>query len=141
MAIKLKVGNLVGSFQSGALTRLANASLPIKTASQLKKVLTFSQDAMKEYDKDRIAVCEKYGKLNPKTNDYEFVNDDGEHDPAKFEAFQKEGEDLLQKELEFPVQPFSLQAFFSSHSMTANDLMVLDWLIIIEIDHASAAVN
>jgi hypothetical protein len=132
--IKLKVGNLVGAFQSGALSRLANSNLPIKTASQVKRVLEHAQEAMKQYDDDRLAVCAQFGKLNETSGDYEFLNEEGELDKEKFEAFSKEGGDLLQKELTFPGKPFGVSQFFSSQSITANDLMILDWLIDVPVE-------
>jgi hypothetical protein len=134
MAIKLKVGNILGAFQSGALSRLANSNLPIKTAAALKPILEKASKAMKDYDADRLEVCKKYGKLNETSGDYEFLNEEGELDKEKFEAFSKEGGDLLQKELTFPGKPFGVSQFFSSQSITANDLMILDWLIDVPVE-------
>lgn len=136
MAIKLKVGNVLGAFQSGALSRLANSNLPIKTAAQLKPILEKTQKAMQDYEKERLAVCEEFGKLNPESGDYEFLNEEGELDKERFEAFQKAGSELLQKDLTFEGKPFGVSQFFSSQSITANDLMILDWLIDVPVEAA-----
>jgi hypothetical protein len=134
MAIKLKVGNVLGAFQSGALARLANSNLPIKTAAQLKRVLEQSQKAHKEYEAERLAVCEEFGKLNAETGDYEFLNEEGELDKERLEAFQLAGAELLQKDLTFDGKPFGISQFYSSQSITANDLMILEWLIDVPVE-------
>jgi hypothetical protein len=141
--LKLKIGDLVNAFQTQALNRLANTNLPIKTAAQLQSVLKQANEAVEQYDKDRIATCAKFGKLNPETNNYEFLGEDGQPDHELIDEFQKSLDQLMQKELTFFGDPFSLSKFYSSHSITASDLMILDWLFAIETDaqQANAAGN
>jgi hypothetical protein len=122
--MKIKVGQILGAFQSGALSRLANASLPMRTALRLKEVLKTGQDALQEYDKERIALCETYAPINPETNNYDIPED-------RRAEFQVEADALLQKEIDFP-NPFTPAQLLSSQSITANDLLILDWLIVSE---------
>lgn len=121
--MQVKMGNILGSFQSGALGRLANASLPMRTALRLKDVLKAAQDALHDYDTQRIALCESYVPCDPATGNYEIPDD-------KKPEFQVLADALLQKDVDIPGEPFTPSQLLSSQSFTANDLLVLDWLIL-----------
>lgn len=121
--MKLKTGQVLGAFQSGALSRLANTPLPMRTSLKLKEVLKASQDALHVYDTERIALCESYVPMDKATGNYEIPDDE----KAEFQVL---ADALLQKEVEIPGDPFTPSQLLSSQSITANDLLILDWLIV-----------
>lgn len=119
--IKVKIGTLVGSQQSGALTRLAQSAMPMNTALRFKDLLKQIQEALNLYDERRVAVCQDFGTLNTVTQNYDIV-------PEKMAEFQQLSGDLLQEDIDLIGDPFTGQAFLSSQSISPNDLLILDWL-------------
>lgn len=130
--IVAQIGQLLGSVQSGALGRLTQASLPVKTAVRLKAILDVVNEALRDYDAKRIALCAKFGVLNPDSGNYEFET------PELSTEFQTRASLLLQNTINIQSEPLALSGFFSSHSLSdrfsshslsVSDLGILEWLI------------
>lgn len=120
--MKVKVGQIVASFQSGALTRLAQAAMPMSTALRFKSVLKDTQEILQTYDENRVKLCAEFGTLNEETQNYDIV-------PEKMADFQEVSGGLLQEEVDVAGDTFSSGSFLSSQTIAPNDLLILDWLI------------
>lgn len=73
--IKLTVKQLLdaaGNGANGALNRYFTLEKPVAVAWKNRKQLEACNAEIKLFHERRIALCEKYGKKNPKTNNYEF---------------------------------------------------------------------
>lgn len=129
MSIKIKIGRLVGSHESGALSRLADASMPINTAMRLTELYEDIQGHLLRYEKDRIALLQKH---SPKNDDGTYkLKEDGSADlsPDQIKAFQDELGLVLHTEVELCGTVLRKANLLSSTAISPNDLRILEWLI------------
>ena len=77
-------------------------NLPVRASFNILKLTKQMQKEMADYNEQRIALCKKYGELDEKKGQYEFL------DKKKQEAFEKEFGELLLIELELSCAPIEL---------------------------------
>jgi len=129
MSIKVKIGNLIGSQESGALSRFACASMPFKTARRMRETLEDIQDVLRTYEKDRLELLTKH---SPKNEDGTWkLKEDGSADltPEQLRAFHDELGEILHAEVTLRGSHITQSNLFSSTGISPNDLAVLEWLI------------
>jgi len=136
--MKVKLGQLIGVLESGLLQKLVNDEfLPIATAWRFKRLWKAVLPELDEYNKTRMELLAKYGTLNEKTNQFEFLGKDGKRDSKKDAAFNTELGSLLGMDIELAgVLPFTIDDFaprkFDAPTLPFSpaNLLHLDWLIV-----------
>lgn len=105
-----------------ALDELGRQPMPAKTSFLLGRRLKVIREAAEDYEKTRIALCEKYGVLNKETGNYDI-------EPEKQKRFNREIEDLLGAEVTLNISPIRLGTI-EKLVMSGESMARLDWLII-----------
>jgi len=129
MSIKVKIGNLIGSQESGALSRFANASMPVNTAMRLRETYQDIHNVLQGYEKDRLELLTKH---SPKNEDGSWkLKEDGSADlsPEQLKAFHDELGTILHAEVTLRGSVIRRSNLLSSTAISPNDLAVLEWLI------------
>ena len=129
MSIKVKIGNLVGSHESGALSHFANAKLPTATRYRLTQTLNDVQNAIREFE---VKKRELLAKHTPKNKDGSWkLKKDGTSDlsPEQLKAFHEELRELLNVEVTLRGSVVLRSHQFATTAISTNDQMILEWLI------------
>jgi len=132
--MKITIKTIVNSVNSGAILRFTSDSgLSAATKFRLKNVWKQIKEQFEEYDRQRIELCKKYGKLTPaptKENPQNEVYFMGARQPE----FDYELRAMQAVEVEIigePFLPVDLERKFDTipDPLTPNDYLELDWLI------------
>ena len=98
-----------------------NLSLPVKVNFYLQKNINALMAMATELEQARNGILERYGTLNPETNQYDFEDD-------KLVQANQELMDLFELEQEVPIYEISLEAFgdaeLSSKQVNAISYMI-----------------
>lgn len=73
--ITITVGQLADAMRSGSLSRFFNLRKPVAVAWRNRGQVAACNEAYASYDQQRLALCERYGSLNPKTKQYDFTDE------------------------------------------------------------------
>ena len=135
--MNIKLGQLINSMSTShpmvtpSLTKFANdGGLPIKTTFRLNKVWKVALEEFKSYEAARKQLCETHGTLEEGADEYQFTAE------SRIE-FDKEYAALLDVDVELPGEPFTIddltpRKLGSADFLSANDFLVLSWLIVDE---------
>lgn len=115
--IKTKVRSLLKAIP--VLQELSQKSLPIKTSYGIAKLIVKVNAELEIFDKSRIDLCEKYGKLDEETRKYNITDD----------AFYAEYDKLLDIDVDVEANPVVL---YGDASFTAQQLIAIEDFIVIE---------
>jgi hypothetical protein len=113
----MKLGTLVEA--KPALERLASEKMPAKVSYKIARIIRLVNPFLEDYDMVIKKLFEKYAE------DIEGVRSVPKD---KFEEFKDEVMAIREEEVEPPL-PYKLLLDELPESMTAFDLMALDWLI------------
>lgn len=119
--IKLKMSQLATMFTGGGdspLGRLGRLStMSAKVTYRAAKMIKAVSAEIESYEKARIDLCKKCGKLDPKTNCYGIDED-------KKEEFNKSMNELLQQDVTLDVLEVELDP--DAVGLTPSDLIILE---------------
>ena len=118
--IQVSLAELVNS--QSALQSLAGQVMPAPVAFKLSKIIKAVNSELKTCDETRLKLCEQYGTLNEKTNQFEFPS------KTKRESLENEYAELVKTEVTIQGERLSLDRL-SNLSISAGDILALSWLI------------
>jgi len=108
---------------TGPLERLGNIDLPVKTGFRFAELMDAIDKQLGYFLKIRLDLYKKHGDHDEENDSYTLTT------PEQQEAFQKEYDELLCKEIELPGQKFKMSDFFTTSRVKPNDIRTLKWLI------------
>ena len=124
----MKLAKLVDPRFQETLKKLSGEKLPLKTAFKLKGIINKTTEEFTKYDELRIESLRKYSKKDENGEMILDVNGNAELDPAGAAEFVRELGELTSLELE--IQEIKISELGDSLSMTADDLLFLDGIIV-----------
>lgn len=127
--LKIKLGVLVGAAESDSLSRFANTSLPFKTAKSLKAMLAQMQDVLQTYDKDKTNLLGEFCAKDEKGDFILNAQGGATFELGRLDLFNAEMGKVLHEEVEIIGDKLKPSQMLSSTVISANDLMLLEWLI------------
>ena len=98
-----------------------NMELPVKVNFYFQKNMTSIVAMAQEIDKARMAIFEKYGKLDSESNQYKF-------EPDVVETVNKELQDLFELEQEVKINMLKLD-WFDGVNLTTQQVAALAYMI------------
>ena len=116
--IKTKIKSIVNARE--AMQRLAQQTLPIAVSYRVTKLIRAIDSELAVYDKERIRLCEKYGKLNESKTSYNIL---------KGAEFNEEHSLLLDFDIELDAQKVKLP---ETLNITPADLLCMSEFVEIE---------
>ena len=120
--LKVTIGQLLASAESGALNKLMAEPLRAAVAFRLKKVAPAIDAELRIFNETRIELCEKYGTKSETADNYSIPDD-------KQAEFQAEFQQLLATEVELRGKVISVFDLGDT-KISVADLTALDWLIV-----------
>lgn len=119
--IKISLGQLKAVYENGAMEKLADMELPVKSVFKLIKLLKEIEPELKNLDETRIKLIKKYGKEVKDENGEENIQvKDEEKD-----NYMKEWIEILNTEVEFDYEKFSLNDL-GDIKLNTKDMLVLE---------------
>lgn len=134
--MKITLAALAESIKGGHLAKFAgDGGLPIRTTFRLRRICKQAMAEFRTYEETRLELINKFAEKNEdgtlsldERGNAKFA--DGEH----FDDFNAEHAELLATEIEIDGEPFTIddlapRKFDAGEFLSANDLIVLEWLI------------
>ena len=126
--MKLTLQTLIDSLgnvalgDDGAFARFNRNALPLKITMQMKGIIRRVEEIMTDYHKKRLALLDKFGELQPETDNYTFT-------PENRAAFDKAFRDLVLTEVDIAGTRLKPSQLLSSTVISPQDAIALEWLI------------
>lgn len=123
----MKLTNEVILNSSSKLSDLSQREFPVKVSYALAKNITKLNAELVIYNSERTKLIEKY---SIKDEGGKTLEENGQINiqPECLEGWNKDIRELLAIENEIDIHQFSIEAL-NDYSMSANDLMVIDYMI------------
>ena len=118
--MKIALGNIITAMP--ILNKLGGQSLPVKESYKLAKLIRNVNIEAEIYDRERIKLCERYGKIYQEENRYEISDK---------EKFDKAYSELISQEVELNFEPFVVP---DTVRLTAAEIMAVEDFIKFEED-------
>lgn len=131
--MKATLGQIKIAIESGALGRLANASLPVKTAYWLGRTIDAADSEAARIEKQRVELIKKHGQEGD-----EAAGGGWEVMPESLVAYMSEFSELLSESVEITGHELTLDEL-EGVKLSGVDLIQLRWLVVAEADEAMPA--
>lgn len=122
MTMNVPTSTIIASYRSGALSRFAATSLPVKTAARLRDFLVPINVVIHDFHKAERELAESA-----------IIRDENDQPipltPEKETEVRDKLNELGAAEVTLPNESFSMKDFYASTAISAEDLVQLDWMI------------
>lgn len=123
MAVKVKMSELLpmAMGEDAPITRLSKVkTFKTKTTYRAAKAIKAVMAELQDYEKSRIALCERCGTRN---------GDKFDIAPEHMEAFQKGLEELMAEEVELDILPVEID---DAEGLTPADMLALEPILVVK---------